>query len=103
MKEDYYETLGLTKSATSAEIKKAYRKMAIMWHPDKHAGNKEKQDEASKKFQDIGEANEVLSDPEKKGKYDRGEDVFENQGGGNQGGARHFSHGGQQFSFNFGF
>merc|ERR1719506_2569139 len=102
---DYYKILGLKRDATAKQVKSAYRKMAIMWHPDKHAGNKEKQAEASKKFQDIGEANEVLTDPEKKAKYDRGEDVFENQGGGGGGGGgrQHFQHGGQHFSFNFGF
>ena len=52
------------------------------WHPDKNADNKE---EAEKKFQDISEAYEVLSDEELKGKYDRGEEVFENQGGGGGG------------------
>ena len=105
---DYYKILGLKRDATPKQIKSAYRKAAIIWHPDKHAGKKgeaaaEKQAAASKKFQDIGEANEVLSDPEKKGKYDRGEDVFENQGGGGGGGGgQHFQHGGQHFNFNFG-
>lgn len=51
---------------------------ALLWHPDKNADNKE---EAEKKFQDIGEAYEVLSDKELRVKYDRGEPVFENQGG----------------------
>ena len=54
----------------------------IIRHPDKNSDNIE---EAEKMFQDIGEAYEVLSDEEKRGKYDRGEDVFENQGGGGRG------------------
>ena len=62
MKEDYYETLGLSKSATSAEIKKAYRKMAIKYHPDKNPDNKA----AEEKFKKAAEAYEVLSNSEKK-------------------------------------
>jgi len=77
---NYYKILGIPRTATAKEIKKAYRELALKWHPDKvTAENKE---EAEKKFQDIGEAYEVLSDNELKAKYDRGEEVFENQGGG---------------------
>ncbi len=71
---DYYRILGVPRSADATEIKRAYRKLALEWHPDKVP--EERKEEASKKFQDIGEANDVLSDPEKKSKYDRGEDVF---------------------------
>ncbi|HLW33512.1 MAG TPA: J domain-containing protein [Aequorivita sp.] len=64
---DYYKVLGLTKSATQAEIKKAYRKLARKLHPDLNPNDKA----AQQKFQQINEANEVLSDPEKRKKYDQ--------------------------------
>ncbi|WP_144960609.1 DnaJ C-terminal domain-containing protein [Gillisia sp. Hel_I_86] len=63
---DYYKTLGLDKSATKAAIKKAYRKLARKYHPDLNPDD----DSAKKRFQQINEANEVLSDPEKRKKYD---------------------------------
>jgi molecular chaperone DnaJ len=65
-KKDYYESLGLTKGATTEEIKKAYRSLAKEWHPDKNPNNTE----AEEKFKEISEAYEVLSDPDKKNKYD---------------------------------
>lgn len=64
---DYYNVLGIEKSATEQDIKKAYRKLARKYHPDLNPNN----DEAQKKFQQINEANEVLSDPEKRKKYDK--------------------------------
>ena len=64
---DYYQTLGISKSATAADIKKAYRKMARKYHPDVNPNDKE----ANKKFQQINEANEVLSDTDKRKKYDQ--------------------------------
>lgn len=76
---NYYKILGVSRTATSKEIKSAYRKLALQWHPDKVT--EEQKEEAEKKFQDIGEAYEVLSDEELRAKYDRGESVFENQGG----------------------
>ncbi len=64
---DYYKVLGLTKNASEAEIKKAYRKLARKYHPDVNPGNKE----AEKKFKELNEANEVLSNPENRKKYDK--------------------------------
>lgn len=65
---DYYEILQVTKASSDAEIKKAYRKLAMKWHPDKNPDMKE---DASKKFQEIGEAYDVLSDPERRAIFDQ--------------------------------
>jgi len=82
-KRDYYEILGVTRGATKDEIKKAYRKMAIKYHPDKNAGNKEAED----KFKEAAEAYEVLSNDDKRAKYDRfGHAGMGNSGGGFSGG-----------------
>lgn len=67
-KRDYYEILGLQKSASEAEIKSAYRKLALQWHPDK---NPDKKSEAEAKFKEINEAYQVLSDPTKRKNYDQ--------------------------------
>ena len=83
-KSDYYDTLGITKSATAAEIKSAYRKKALEWHPDKHKDDKE---EAERKFKEINEAYQVLSDPQKKSAYDQyGHSAFSQGAGGFPGG-----------------
>jgi DnaJ-class molecular chaperone len=67
-KRDYYEVLGLTKDASDDDIKKAYRKLAMKYHPDRNAG--EGQKEAEEKFKEVNEANATLSDPQKKAAYD---------------------------------
>src|SRR4051794_28435838 len=66
-KRDYYEVLGLKREASADEVKKAYRQLALKYHPDKNPGD----DEAEKKFREGAEAYEVLSDPAKRLKYDR--------------------------------
>mmetsp|Transcript_61664 Transcript_61664/g.121092 ORF Transcript_61664/g.121092 Transcript_61664/m.121092 type:complete len:513 (-) Transcript_61664:357-1895(-) len=70
---DHYKELGVARTATSKEIKKAYRGMALLHHPDKAA--EDDREEAEKKFMKIAAAHEILSDDEMRGKYDRGEDV----------------------------
>lgn len=100
-RKDYYKILEITKVASDAEIRKAYRKMAVLWHPDKH--NDDTREEAEKKYIEIAEAYEILSNEESRRKYDNGEDLdvqpgfqhHHNPFGGGGGGPFHFS-------FNFG-
>ena len=66
-KRDYYEVLGVDKSATPDEMKKAYRKLALKYHPDRNPGDKE----AEEKFKEAAEAYDVLSNPDKKARYDQ--------------------------------
>ncbi len=93
-KRDYYEILGVSRSASADEMKKAYRKLAMKYHPDQNADDKE----AEKKFKELNEAYDVLKDPDKKAAYDRfGHSAFEGGMGGGGAGAG----GGFDFSGSF--
>lgn len=77
-KQDYYELLGVAKTATADDLKKAYRKLAMQYHPDRNQGDKA----AEQKFKEVSEAYEVLKDEQKRAAYDRfGHAAFENGGG----------------------
>ncbi|XP_058738135.1 dnaJ protein P58IPK homolog [Vicia villosa] len=98
-RKDYYKILGISKHASAADIKRAYKKLALQWHPDKNVDNRE---EAEAKFREIASAYEVLSDEDKRTRYDSGEDLEDSgMGGGGGGGFNPFGGGGQQFHFTF--
>ncbi|CAG2173308.1 unnamed protein product, partial [Oppiella nova] len=100
MGKDYYSILGISKNATVDDIKKAYRKLALKYHPDKN-----KAPEAEEKFKLIAEAYEVLSDKKKRDIYDQYGEEGLNAGGGGGGGPGghgfHGGNGGQHFSYTF--
>ena len=86
-KRDYYEVLGVNKSASADQIKSAYRKLAVKYHPDKNKGDKASEE----KFKEASEAYHVLSNVERKQNYDNfGHAAFENGGGGGRGGFGNF-------------
>jgi molecular chaperone DnaJ len=98
-KRDYYEILGINKNASEADIKAAYRKMALKYHPDRNQGDKE----AESKFKEINEAYEVLKDAQKKNMYDQFGHAGVNGNAGPQGGGfGGFGGGFNDFNFNFG-
>ncbi|XP_039279076.1 dnaJ homolog subfamily C member 7 isoform X2 [Nilaparvata lugens] len=111
LRKDYYKILGVEKTASTDDIKKAYRKRALVHHPDRHANASEgEKKEQEKKFKEVGEAYGILSDPKKRVRYDNGQDLEDNDMGsridpntvfqaffadlGNQGGASSFHFGG---------
>lgn len=107
---DYYKILGVTKSASKKEVIKAYRKAAQKWHPDNFQGDEKKI--AEKRFIDIAAAKEVLTDPEKRQRFDNGEDPLDPESGQGYGGAQGFNpfqhfhqfhQGGSPFQFKFHF
>ena len=85
VKRDYYEVLGVEKTASVEEIKKAYRKKAIQYHPDKNPGDKQ----AEENFKEAAEAYDVLSDPQKRQQYDQFGHAAFDQGGGGAGAEGH--------------
>src|SRR3954447_8981540 len=78
-KQDYYATLGVARDASADDLKKAYRKLAMQYHPDRNPGDKQ----AEARFKDVNEAYDILKDDQKRAAYDRfGHAAFENGGGG---------------------
>lgn len=100
-RKDWYKILGVSKTASVSEIKRAYKKLALQWHPDKNVDNRE---EAEAKFREIAAAYEILGDEEKRTRYDSGEDVDDMGSGMGGGGFNPFGggfSGGQQYTFHF--
>ena len=94
-RKDFYKIIGVSRDATEAEIKKSYRKMALKWHPDRHASSTEQdKKKAEEIFRDANLAYEVLSDPEKKSRYDQGVDEQDLDNPHAQPGGGHGMHGG---------
>lgn len=86
-RKDYYKILGVERGASDEEIKRAYRKRALVHHPDRHSSStEEEKKEHEKKFKEIGEAYGVLSDAKKRSRYDNGYDIDDLEGGGGHGG-----------------
>jgi len=96
-KRDYYKILGVKRTSTKKEINKAYKKLAMQWHPDKFQEEEDKK-KAEKKFMDIAAAKEVLTDEEMRQKYDQGEDPLDPENG-REGGGHPFGRGQQHFHF----
>merc|ERR1711972_228731 len=110
-RKDYYGILGIQQHASPRELKKAFRRCGLEHHPDKvQDKSQEERDYHETMFKECVEAHDLLSDPEVRAKYDRGEDVLENQQGGNRGGNPfgggfpfgNFQQGGRTFKFKFG-
>lgn len=80
-KKDYYEILGVAKDADDATIKKAYKKMALKYHPDRNCENDEQKEMAAKKFKEINEAMQILGDPQKRKQHDMGASAEDIQNG----------------------
>lgn len=107
-RKDYYKILGIDKNASDDEIKKAYRKRALVHHPDRHASaTDEEKREQEKKFKEVGEAYAILSDPQKKTRFDNGQDMDDVEFDPSQMYRQFFSYGGNNdfgsssFSFSF--
>lgn len=102
-RKDYYKILGIEKRASEEDIKKAYRKRALVHHPDRHANaSDEEKREQEKKFKEVGEAYAILSDPQKKDRYDSGQDLDEQEFDPSQMYRQFFTYtgdGGQSFNF----
>lgn len=99
MAQDYYQVLGVDRNVSTEDLKKAYRKLAIKYHPDKNPGNKE----AEEKFKEVSLAYEVLSDPEKRRQYDQfGHEAYTSSQRGGGGGGADFRHAQDIFSQFFG-
>ncbi|KAF9414575.1 hypothetical protein HW555_007582 [Spodoptera exigua] len=104
-RKDYYKILGIDKSASEDEIKKAYRKRALVHHPDRHAGAPDtERREQERRFKEVGEAYGVLSDPKKRARYDHGQDLDDDGSGmadidPNVVFQTFFNRGGQRFDF----
>ncbi|XP_047316513.1 dnaJ protein P58IPK homolog [Impatiens glandulifera] len=98
-RKDWYKILGISRTSSIAEIKRAYKKLALQWHPDKNVDNREV---AEEKFREIAAAYEILGDDDKRNRYDQGEDIEDMGGmGGGGGGFNPFEGGGGGYTFHF--